>query len=52
MYKMLIGVLVWKILVKTLGFGLWPEPLMAMSIIEVNLPAPFATLETPDPWIR
>jgi hypothetical protein len=31
MYKMLIGVLVRMIRVKTLGFGLWPESVMAMS---------------------
>jgi hypothetical protein len=31
MYKMLDGVFVWQIRVKTLGFGLWQEQVMVTS---------------------
>jgi uncharacterized membrane protein YkgB len=36
MYTMLDGILVWRIQVKTLGFGLWPEPLITTPRVFVK----------------
>jgi hypothetical protein len=58
MYKMLIEVLVRMIRVKTLGFALWPESVMATSCTFQrhhwgDSPSFFRypLRETPDPWI-